>query len=322
MTISRRAALARIGMFSFATLASISEAHAITSYRYDALGRLRVVVFDNGSVVHYIYDAAGNRTNVVRSPSGTFSATIPITGTSPVNLRTLATAAGYDGAQDATIAFTLGSSVTITGTAGTGTPAAGTAIDSGDWPDPAFTSLSLSLTIDGKVYGGGGHGAQARGQFTTEILAGPGGDAINCRTAMSITVSSTGQVKSGGGGGGGGYGWYNNSSEIYVNGGGGGGGFPNGVGGGGANTGSNGTTSGGGAGGAAGPASGTHVGGAGGAGGGAGATGANGVVGSGSTGGGWQARLATPGAVGGYAIRKNLNTVAVTNNGTITGAVG
>ncbi len=322
MAISRRSALMRVGAFSVLSLASIGDASAVTSYRYDSLGRLRVVTFDNGTVVHYIYDAAGNRTNVIRSPSGTFSTSIAITGTAPVNLRTLANTAGYDGAQDATITFTLGSAVTITGAAGTGAPAAGAGIDTGDWPDPAFTALSLSLTIDGKVYGGGGHGATARGEFTNEILAGPGGDAIYCRTPMSITVSATGQVKGGGGGGGGGYGWYNNQSETYVDGGGGGGAFPNGVGGGGANTGSNGTTSGGGAGGAPDSPVLSHVAGAGGAGGAAGSNGADGVVGSGSTGSGWQARLATPGGAAGYAVRKNNFTVPVTNNGTIVGTVG
>jgi hypothetical protein len=33
-----------------------------TTYTYDDLGRLSIAAFDNGSVIHYSYDAAGNRT--------------------------------------------------------------------------------------------------------------------------------------------------------------------------------------------------------------------------------------------------------------------
>ena len=37
------------------------------TYTYDALGRLTSVTYDNGDVVYYVYDAAGNRTTVQRN---------------------------------------------------------------------------------------------------------------------------------------------------------------------------------------------------------------------------------------------------------------
>lgn len=37
------------------------------TYTYDALGRLTSVTYDNGDVVYYVYDAAGNRTQVQRN---------------------------------------------------------------------------------------------------------------------------------------------------------------------------------------------------------------------------------------------------------------
>ena len=45
-----------------AALASVS-AWAIT-YKYDALGRVIKITYDDGSVVEYIYDEAGNRIEV------------------------------------------------------------------------------------------------------------------------------------------------------------------------------------------------------------------------------------------------------------------
>jgi YD repeat-containing protein len=42
----------------------VSTAHAATgsvSYVYDDLGRLVEVVYDDGTIIQYTYDAAGNR---------------------------------------------------------------------------------------------------------------------------------------------------------------------------------------------------------------------------------------------------------------------
>jgi YD repeat-containing protein len=44
-----------LGTWSFATNASG------INYTYDALGRLTAITYDNGTVVFYTYDAAGNR---------------------------------------------------------------------------------------------------------------------------------------------------------------------------------------------------------------------------------------------------------------------
>jgi hypothetical protein len=47
-----------------------------------------------------------------------------------------------------------------------------------------------------------------------------------------------------------------------------------------------------------------------------------GSIAPGSTGGGWVIRNPSIGSAGGYAIRKNGNSVPVTNNGTIVGTQG
>lgn len=234
-----------------------------------------------------------------------FNQNIAITGTGAVNLRTLADNAGYNGAQHAHITFTLASGVTITGGGGSLGDAGGFAIDTGTWPTSTYT-IALVLQISGTVLGGGGSGGAGNSG-----AGAAGGDAIYCRLPLPITVNSGGVVRAGGGGGGGGK---QSSSPLFrFGGGGGGGGAPNGDGGEGGSgnnadgsSGSAGTTGGGGAGGAAGGAGAT----AGGAGGAFATAGTAGASGGGSSG------------AAGYAIRKNGNTVSVTNSGTITGTVG
>jgi len=244
-----------------------------------------------------------------------FNQTIAVTGTGPVNLRTLAQAAGYDGLRNAVVTFQLGSGVTISGASG-----GGAGIDTGLWPPSGF-AISLALQVSGKAYGGGGLGGA--GSDTNVYTAGPGGDAISCRENIVITVNAGGEVKAGGGGGAGGGGWMIKTGEgvwePYRQGGGGGGGFPNGAGGPGVNNGSNGTTSGGGSGGAA--SSGMRPSGAGGNGGGAASAGASGSVASGTE--TTSFNKTSPGVAGapGFAVRKNGKTVTVTNNGTVTGTV-
>ncbi len=278
-----------------------------TQYWYDPQGRVIRVQFQDGSTVVYSYDAADNRTQVARTSSPTsniFTATIAITGSAPVNLRTLANTAGYDGTKDANITFTLASGVVIAGGGGSEGDPGGPGIDVGVWPITQYY-VGLALQISGTVYGGGGGGGS--GNWGDNGSAG--GDAINCGAPMAITVNSGGILKAGGGGGG--TGAQSPPPVGRFGGGGGGGGAPNGTGGTGGlgnpvtgHTGANGTTSGGGAGGAPG--------------------------GSGATAGGSGGTFATPGDSGGggfggdagYAIRKNGFAVSVTNNGTITGTVG
>ncbi len=335
MLISRRTALTRCaaGAALFAAAPSLASAETAT-YGYDEHGRLVSVTFGDGRVVRYTYDDAGNRLVASRGTTASaFSATVQVLGTAPVNLRTLAEANGYTGQTNATITFEVGGGVTITGAPGARTYApmaggtGGIAIDTGGWPTGSHTiALTLVVKTGGKVYGGGAAGGQA-GYTTSAGAGGVGGDAVYCRTPISITVQSGGEIKAGGGGAGGGGGWLRVTSEnLYYSGGGGGGGFPNGAGGDIAQSadvsgspGANGTAGGGGAGGGgvgAGPGRTTGAGGVGGA---AAASGAAGAVSSGTADANNQKIGQGGGGVAGYAIRKNGNTVPVTNNGTISG---
>ncbi|MBL8546153.1 MAG: RHS repeat protein [Hyphomonadaceae bacterium] len=325
MQRNRRSALVHLAASGLAFGLAPKAFADTTQYRYDAQGRLVLVIFQDGSSVAYAYDAAGNRTQVVRSattPADTFTATVQIPGGAGVNLRTLANTAGYAADKHANVTFQLASNLTVTGAAGS--PNGGVAIDSGDWPITLY-QVTLALEISGKAYGGGGAGGTGA-VLGDGTAGGTGGDAIYCRLPMSVIVNSGGEVRSGGGGGGGGGGRTRTLDPAFDRvGGGGGGGFPNGAGGAkgaavldGVDTpaanGSAGTTSGGGAGGA-GEASG---GGAGRPGGGAGAAGTAGTPGSGAG----TTKTSGAGGAAGYAVRKNGFTVPVTNNGTITGTQG
>lgn len=332
MTISRRTLLMSAGALCVFAHSSRQSALANdnTEYFYDELGRLIRVELSDGTIVVYAYDAVGNRTRVIHGDDVPFNTTIQVTGTGPVNLRTLADQAGYTGVTNATITFQVGSAVTIAALSG------GIGIDTGTWPS-ATKSISLTLQVSGKVYGGGGQGGSP--STTAGSPAGAGGDAVYCRENIAVTVNPGGQIKGGGGGGGWGGGWRTDTQDaegqpltIYRFGGGGGGGFPNGAGGvsgGPGASGVGGTTSGGGAGGAggAGPGSG-RTNGAGGAGGGSGASGTSGAAAVGTESCNLQGTTchykmpSGGGGAAGYAVRKNGKTVTVTNNGTITGTVG
>jgi YD repeat-containing protein len=327
MSLTRRVALAQIALAGLVA-SLLGRTASAQTYTYDALGRLTQVTNSDGSTVTYSYDPAGNRTQVVRAaappppppPPPSFDQTIQVTGSSPVNLRTLANNAGYDGAKNANVIFEVGNGVTITGTAGAADSAGGIAIDTGTWPTGSFTiALTLVVKTGGVVRGGGGGGGSGSGTGSGNG-GGAGGDAIYCRLPLSggITVQSGGMIQAGGGGGGGGDGFDPdplNFGDPTYGGGGGGGGQPNGAGGeggpgdlegGGGNSGANGsagTTSAAGAGGASGGSS-ASAGGAG---------GSYGVTGSASGG---------AGGAAGFAVRKNGHTVTVNNSGTITGTVG
>ena len=273
------------------------------TYTYDALGRVSTVIQPNGTKTVYYYDNNDNRTGTQTATSGTTTLTatssptvIPVT--SGTSLRTLANDLGYTGSSSANYQFVVPAGTTITGVGGYG-------LGTGTWP----TGVTLSLVINGNIYGAGGNGGMGgTGEGDVGSPGYAGSDAIYAQAPISITVNTGGSIKAGGGGGGGG-----GPNPSFTTGGeGGGGGFPNGLGGlgtsgsmhDGAGPGAPGTTSGGGAGGATGGPSG-------GAGGNAGAAGVTptGVY---------------PGAGGaaGYAVRKNGNTVTVTGGGTVTGSVG
>lgn len=167
--------------------------------------------------------------NTMESGEAGFIANIAITGTTSVDLRTLADAADYDGVQDATVSYTLADGVALIGNAGINDGGAGgDAIDTGVWP--VGPTIILTLSIDGAVRSGGGAGGS--GSFSTGdgFNGGFGGDAINCQEDIDITVNPTGIVEAaGGGGGGGGGGFFTFSQNGFpTGGGGGGGGYPNG----------------------------------------------------------------------------------------------
>jgi len=225
---------------------------------------------------------------------------INLSGGGSTNLRSVANANGYSGATGVTYNFTLPSGQTISGSSG-----GGVGIDTGSWPSP----VTLTLTVNGTVMGGGGNGGN--GGIGTSPLAtagGAGGDGVRCGAPISISVP--GALKAGGGGGGGAGGstyQMGPNGTGTVAGGGGGGGAPNGAGGSGgtgtgntATAGAAGTTSGGGTGGSSPP---------GGNGGNFGIAGSAGVNGQ-------------PGAGGaaGYAVR--VNGTGCSASGNITGTVG
>jgi|JI81BgreenRNA_FD_contig_123_63178_length_6088_multi_8_in_1_out_0_1 YD repeat-containing protein len=259
------------------------------------------------TVVGALGSQATQQVTVTVNAAG-FNQTLQITGSGPVNLRTLANNAGYTGNTNANIVFEVGNGVTLTGGSN-----GGIAIDTGTWPGAPFSiSLALVVKTGGVVRGGGGNGGAGG---SSPVAGGSGGDAIHCRHPITITIDSGAQVRGGGGGGGGGSSVFEGSPEPeYRPGGGGGGGAPNGIGGvgdSGAGNGGNGTLTSGGVGG-----SGASGGVNGGAGGGYGAIGSNGQ--------GWFSPSAPGGAggVAGYCIRKNGHNVPVTNNGSTSGTIG
>lgn len=312
----RRKAILRLFVLAMAGIAGLLAAGAIASpvtFDYDALGRLVRVVQEDGRRIVYSYDAAGNRTAREFGLAVPFVRTITISGSGPVDLRSLADAQGYDGESPATITYVINAGTVITGASG-----GGAGVDTGSWP--GGVAISLTLNNQGTIRGGGGSGGRGGDGGPSPGSSGDsGGAAINAR--VNLVVNNSGGLVQGGSGGGGGEAGHakwvsaDQAWEPWDGGGGGGGGWPNGGGGAGGtglfggrngSPGSSGT-----------PASGGTSGDFGGTGGGPAAL-------AGTKGGNFITDFTTFGGSGGAAgaaIRKNGNSVTVTG-GTVTGAVG
>ena len=160
------------------------------AYTYDDLGRVSTATYPNGVVVQYQYDAADNRTY-----SGAPSATITVNVTSSTNLRTLANSIGYSGQSGVKFNFVVPSGTTITGPSGNGA----SGIATGTWP----SGTTLSLSVSGKVYGGGGAGGAGAVSLTAGAAApgvagSNGGDAIYVQAPVTITIASGAALAAGG----------------------------------------------------------------------------------------------------------------------------
>ena len=237
---------------------------------------------------------------------------IDITTTSDaenVNLRTLLDAAGFDNDIPTKITYRLNSGVTLT------SAEPGTNLEGPAWQTGTIGSIhTLIIYISGDIkgYGGAsgtrGSGSQVQSQANGGN-GGDGGDAMSFACNATLVVNSGASVLAGGGGGGGGggaYGDQDNDDPVDIQG---------GLGGRGAGT--NAATSGG-AGGSESSGGSSATSGDGGDGGNYGASGSNGSAASVGT---IQGTGGTGGSAG-YAVKKNSNTVSVTNNGTITGTQG
>lgn len=241
--------------------------------------------------------------------ANTFAFTISSNQTN-ANLRTLALAAGWDGA-----------------TRPVATIAAGVYLYATDTATPALTingsfPAGVSLVNNGLIYGRGGNaGGGGTGNGSGGSGAG-GGNALTASVAVSITNNGTISGGGGGGGGGGGAYSYDGKFAVPISGGGGGGGRVNASG---ASGGQSGSTTGGngtaatltavGSGGGGGPYS-PYYGGSGGAGGNNAASGSSGSNGYGNFGAG----SGGAGGAGGSAIVGNSNITWVTT-GTRYGAI-
>jgi YD repeat-containing protein len=78
--MARNGSAARVLLVCAASLTLLSSGAGLAAesvgYTYDALGRLSTVTYGNGEVITYVYDAAGNRRQLVQSPPALPNATL------------------------------------------------------------------------------------------------------------------------------------------------------------------------------------------------------------------------------------------------------
>lgn len=149
-----------------------------------------------------------------------FQFTISTSYTTTQNLRSLALAAGWNGADP--VVATVSTGTVLQGNPGAANTGAGgdALIINGSFP------AGVSLINNGTIIGGGGGGGYAPRGGTGQA-GGPGGRGIVVSVAVSITNNN---IIGGGGGGGGGGGSYGAGGVVYYPGS-GGGGAPYGIGG-------------------------------------------------------------------------------------------
>jgi YD repeat-containing protein len=132
-----------IGLF----LSVVGQAAGVT-YTYDDLGRLRTATYDDGTVISWVYDAAGNRTQVVTTVPG---------GSPGVIQWAASTYAGSEGGATITISATrtggttgaVGASYSIAGTATNGSGPGGDYTITGtlNWPAGSAANQTVVVTI-------------------------------------------------------------------------------------------------------------------------------------------------------------------------------
>ncbi len=59
-----------LGLLAWCIASTVTTSALAITYEYDDLGRLKKATYDNGAVVEYTYDPAGNRTQHVVSGAG------------------------------------------------------------------------------------------------------------------------------------------------------------------------------------------------------------------------------------------------------------
>lgn len=248
------------------------------------------------------YGGAGFASTPVAPNSFTFTQTVSADLTTEYDVGADATANGWDGIKPLLATITV--SAKLKGVARTSSDTY--AFDTGVLPAGSY--VDVIVTSSGKIWGGGGKGGDGDGNIGIT-----GGTAMNFRVNGSVTINAGGEVVSGSGGGGGGGSKTRivNGEEIVSASSGGGGGWPNGAAGASGSTpgaaGSAGTETGGGAGGTSGTSGGNG-----------GNKNASATAGEAASGQGVGGQGGDAGQQG-VAIKKNSNSVTVSNAGTLYG---
>lgn len=194
--VSRRAALAQFfagGAFG-STLLSSKGAAAATAYEYDALGRVAGVTYSDGSTHTYAYDAAGNRTQAVKTGVGpsnlwpedssqwlldgsTVAADGTLAGLSAYRITT--TPGGWGMVYLTTAQIAVGKVATLT--------TYFQPVSAGN----TTTDFAISGSVEGWIPSGGSSGAKISGPGTLAQIAGGLWQVYNMSTTQPTKVQIT-----------------------------------------------------------------------------------------------------------------------------------